>query len=145
MRPPSLLMERPSYQYMFQILKELEARHGSTDIQMNSFLHILHSHVLPSPGKSLHIVDSSAERKTLFNIKHPVDSHLEDANLSFLIDSLDFTIFTKILGTVLLERRLIFSSKSLRYVPRYFILELWPMKKKSLEGAGRLLGFHRKM
>lgn len=63
--------------FFFKILKEIEQRHGQTDVQSNNLLTMLQSRPIPEPGRFLHIrLPSSPQRagQKLFMSNHKISA-----------------------------------------------------------------------
>lgn len=63
--------------FFFKVLKEIEQRHGQTDVQSNNLLTMLQSRPIPEPGRFLHIrLPSSPQRagQKLFMSNHKISA-----------------------------------------------------------------------
>lgn len=99
-----------------QLLNVMVSRHGVSVSQRLALLDCLHKQPFPSPGR---FVEFPAETPTGGNkvakVQRLLDGRVEDIDLRVLFERLNETVILHILGTILLERKLIFVSQNLRY------------------------------
>ena len=93
------------------------ALHGAAESQRTSMLNHLHSQSFPRPGRSVELLphlNNSEMDPPSAKIQRLLDGRLEDVDLRVLFEQLNETVVLHVLGTVLLERKLIFVSQNLR-------------------------------
>ncbi|KAK6645425.1 hypothetical protein RUM43_001702 [Polyplax serrata] len=109
--------------FFYKVLEELESRHGS--IGMESFIKQLYESYFPGPGEVLKLKRILEEAtKTSFTtkenclvstlVRRPCDVRLEEKNLTQLFQYLDLSLFIKVFSSLLLERKVLLLSSSLR-------------------------------
>ena len=94
------------------------ALHGSSKAQRTSVLDHLHSQSFPTPGGSLELLpnqNNSEMDQNSVKIERPLDDRLENVDLRVLFEKLSETVVLHVFGTVLLERKLIFVSRHIRF------------------------------
>lgn len=91
--------------YFFQLLAELESRHGQPDAARISMLSSMQAQHLPKPGCSLTVPSVSIVR--------PPDQRLEDSDLTALFSCLPSKVLLRIVASVLHERQVVLVSSSL--------------------------------
>ena len=87
------------------------SRHGIAESQRICLLDHLHQQPFPAPGRFVEFPFSDGK---VTKVQRLLDARLEDTDLRMLFDHLDETVVLNILGTVLLERKLLFISQSIR-------------------------------
>lgn len=91
------------------------SRHGIAESQRMILLDSLHKQPFPNPGR---FVEFPPEALTggpskVSKVQRLLDGRLEDIDLRVLFEQLNETVVLHVLGTVLLERKLIFVSQNL--------------------------------
>ena len=105
---PSSTFFSPS---VVQVLDVLVSRHGIAESQRICLLDHLHKQSFPAPGLFIEFPFYDGK---VTKVQRLLDARLEDMDLRMLFDHLDESAVLNILGTVLLERKLLFISKSIR-------------------------------
>ena len=90
------------------------ARHGASVSQRLALLDCLHRQPFPNPGRFVEFPAESPGNK-VNKVQRLLDGRLEDIDLRVLFERLNETVVLHVLGTVLLERKLIFVSQNLRF------------------------------
>lgn len=122
-----------------QVLAELESRHGEPEIVQAEFVQQLYECGFPTPGQGLR-VNSSGDQLTVgctgssssssssgtnstgsgtrgpIILRRPYDTRLEERDLTRLFSSLQVPIFLQVFSSLLLERKVLLLSKSIRFV-----------------------------
>ena len=83
------------------------AYHGIAESQRLALLDCLYQQSFPAPGQ---FVEFFCDGK-ITKVQRLVDSRLEDTDLRVLFDYLDESVVLHVLGTCLLERKLLFISR----------------------------------
>ena len=122
-----------------QVLAELESRHGEPEILQAEFIQQLYECGFPSPGQGLRVNgsgnqlsvgctgSSSSSSSSGSNstgsgtrgpvvLRRPYDTRLEERDLTRLFSSLQIPIFLQVFSSLLLERKVLLLSKSIRSV-----------------------------
>jgi len=124
-----LLTRHRASGFYHKVLNVLVSRHGVAESKRTLLLDHLHAQTFPLPGRFVELpvpdpttttslrVDTSktmagASEVSGVRIQRLVDTRLEDIDLRVLFDHLDDSVVLSILGTVLLERKLLFVSRS---------------------------------
>lgn len=125
--------------FCLQVLAELESRHGEPEILQAEFIQQLYECGLPSPGQGLRVSgvgdqvtvgctgssSSSSSSGTSSSgsgsrgpvvLRRPYDTRLEERDLTRLINCLQIPIFLQVFSSLLLERKVLLLSKSIRFV-----------------------------
>ena len=97
-----------------QLLNVMVARHGASVSQRLALLDCLHRQPFPNPGRFVEFPAESPGNK-VNKVQRLLDGRLEDIDLRVLFERLNETVVLHVLGTVLLERKLIFVSQNLRF------------------------------
>lgn len=92
------------------------SRHGVAVSQRLALLDCLHKQPFPNPGRFVEFPAESpnAVSGKVNKVQRLLDGRLEDVDLRVLFERLNETTVLHVLGTVLLERKLIFTSQNLR-------------------------------
>ncbi|KAK7866426.1 hypothetical protein R5R35_008953 [Gryllus longicercus] len=108
--------------FYFKILSELESQHGQPEWLQKTFIKQLYACEFPNPGQTLkltnlldNVPDSvEASLRSLANqLRRPLDSRLEEHDLTLLFSTLPVPILLQVFGSLLLERKVLFISNSL--------------------------------
>jgi hypothetical protein len=90
-------------------------RHGASVSQRLALLDCLHKQPFPSPGGFVEFPPENLGNGNKVNkVQRLLDESLENFDLKGLFERLNETVILHVLGTVLLERKLIFVSQDLR-------------------------------
>ncbi|CAH0383279.1 unnamed protein product [Bemisia tabaci] len=101
--------------FYYQLLGELESRHGQTDQNVMNFIKELYENAFPSPGQGVKVtpttpstIDQKFDKVEI--LKRPKDSR-QDTDLSGMLSYVRLDIFVKLFSTLLHERKVILLSK----------------------------------
>lgn len=95
------------------MLNALVSKHGASVAQRGVLLECLHRQPFPSPGRFVELPHDALAVGRSGKIQRLLDGRLEDNDLRVLFERLNETAILHVLGTVLLERKLIFVSHNL--------------------------------
>ncbi|XP_023713719.1 uncharacterized protein LOC111867790 isoform X2 [Cryptotermes secundus] len=107
--------------FYYKILAELESRHGQPEWLQTAFIKELYNCQFPGPGQGLKLSTSNTTHNiagpvcsmvTTF-VRRPLDSRLEEHDLTQLFSALPVSALLQLFGSLLLERRVILISNSL--------------------------------
>lgn len=97
-----------------KMLNVMVSRHGASVSQRLALLDCLHKQPFPNPGRFVEFPSESPTNGNKVNkVQRLLDGRLEDIDLRVLFERLNETVVLHVLGTVLLERKLIFVSQNL--------------------------------
>ena len=95
------------------------SRHGIAESQRMALLDSLHKQPFPNPGRFVEFPPEPSSlaggSNRMSKVQRLLDGRLEDIDLRVLFEQLNETVVLHVLGTVLLERKLIFVSQNLGY------------------------------
>ncbi len=98
-----------------QLLNVMVSRHGASVSQRLALLDCLHKQPFPNPGRFVEFpAETPGNGNKVNKVQRLLDGRLEDIDLRVLFERLNETVVLHVLGTVLLERKLIFVSQNLR-------------------------------
>jgi hypothetical protein len=95
------------------VLNVLVSRHGAAESQRLALLDYLYKQSFPAPGRFIDFPPMDNGRTSGCKVQRMLDARLEDMDLRVLFDHVDETVVLNILGTVLLERKLLFISRNI--------------------------------
>nr|XP_039266885.1 DENN domain-containing protein 2C-like isoform X1 [Styela clava] len=95
------------------ILDELERRHRVSLKKVSVFIESLFVERFPAPGRNVRVEIEEPDGRAYFVLRRPFDTRLEHVDLQCLLSELGVDITIKIFASLLLERRVIISGKSL--------------------------------
>ncbi|CAG0924852.1 unnamed protein product, partial [Notodromas monacha] len=139
-----LLSKIRAHGFYDKLMTVLTSRHGTTDGQMQTFLTLVARKQMPSPGQSISlpsigavlrnaspdvsptlqvinghhaspsINSSSSPNNGNAMITRALDERLEESDIAALVETLDHGLLMKIYGAVLLERKILLVSTSMK-------------------------------
>ena len=96
-----------------QVLNSMASKHGVSVTQRTALLECLHKQSFPNPGRWVELPPDALSNGKAGKIQRLLDGRLEDNDLRVLFERLNETAILHVLGTVLLERKLVFVSHNL--------------------------------
>ncbi|KAJ9593008.1 hypothetical protein L9F63_015327, partial [Diploptera punctata] len=107
--------------FYYKILAELESRHGQPEWLQAAFIKELYSCQFPAPGQGLRLSTANTSYNTAGPVcsmvttvvRRPLDSRLEERDLTQLFSALPVPVLLQLFGSLLLERKVILISNSL--------------------------------
>ncbi|XP_046654044.1 DENN domain-containing protein 2C-like [Daphnia pulicaria] len=109
-----LLSRHRAAEFYNKLLNVMVPRHGASVSQRLALLDCLHKQPFPSPGGFVEFPPENLGNGNKVNkVQRLLDESLEDFDLKGLFERLNETVILHVLGTVLLERKLIFVSQDL--------------------------------
>lgn len=91
----------------------MASRHGVSVTQRSALLECLHKQPFPNPGRCVELPPDVLANGKIGKIQRLLDGRLEDNDLRVLFERLNETAVLHVLGTLLLERKLVFVSQNL--------------------------------
>jgi len=108
-----ILTRHRSAGFYHKVLNVLVSRHGAAESQRLALLDYLYKQSFPAPGRFIDFPPMDNGRTSGCKVQRMLDARLEDMDLRVLFDHVDETVVLNILGTVLLERKLLFISRNI--------------------------------
>uniref|UniRef100_A0A8D8YHJ7 Suppression of tumorigenicity 5 protein n=2 Tax=Cacopsylla melanoneura TaxID=428564 RepID=A0A8D8YHJ7_9HEMI len=100
--------------FYHRLLEEIEVHHGVSESAQMSLIRDLYSQPYPSPGQSVKVfVERNGNQEKMELIKRPLVGKNEDTDLIKVLDTIGPHLFVQVLGSLLLERKVILLSNSI--------------------------------
>lgn len=107
-----LLSRHRAAGFYTKLLNAMVARHGASEAHRSAMLESLHRQPFPLPGRTVELPGDPSHSPPA-QVKRLLDGRLEDVDLRVLFERLNEQVVLHVLGTILLERKLIFVSQNL--------------------------------
>ncbi|XP_050542767.1 DENN domain-containing protein 2B-like isoform X2 [Daktulosphaira vitifoliae] len=104
--------------FYFQVLREIESRHGLSEFNIKEFIQLLYNQTFPELGSTIFIPQNCTNSISFLSeqtreIRRPFDIRQEQNDLLKLLQVIKPSTFIQMLASMLLERKLILFSKSI--------------------------------